>query len=106
MPRKNTPIRDLFTDTETTRSESARSRVWACVRCGWQLVENATRFAKHITRCPKATDEDRRVALDHLARLTPEQLEAISYHAEFKKAFSVAGKAHIRTLFEDTQTTR
>mmetsp|Transcript_23651 Transcript_23651/g.65600 ORF Transcript_23651/g.65600 Transcript_23651/m.65600 type:complete len:611 (+) Transcript_23651:236-2068(+) len=106
MPRKNTPIRELFVNTQHTRSEGARSSVWACIRCGWELVDNATRFAKHITRCPKATDADRCLAKEHLAGLTPAQLEALDYNAEFTKAFSLGGKAHVRTLFEDTNTTR
>lgn len=101
MPRKYTPIRDLFTP-----SAGPRDNAWACVRCGWQLVENATRFARHITRCPEATREDRRVALEHLGGLNPEQLQAITFTAELARAFSLGGKAHIRTLFEDTQTTR
>jgi len=106
MPRKYRPIRDLFTDTETTRSEGARSRVFSCNRCGWELVENATRFAKHITRCPQASDADRQIARAHLTELAPEKIEAINFTAEFTKAFSLGGKAHVRSLFEDTGKSR
>ena len=76
------------------------------MRCGWELVENATRFARHITRCPSATDADRFIARDHLAGMAPEQIQAINDNAELARAFSLGGKAHVRSLFEDTDTVR
>lgn len=108
MPQKCTPIRDLFVNTGTTRSKASNAKVWACARCGWELVENATRFARHITRCPNATNEDQDIAREHLeAGMSPDQINLIiNNNAEFTRAFSLDGKAHVRNLFQDTHTTR
>ena len=69
-------------------------------------MDNATRFARHITRCPNATKEDRDLARSHLAGMAEEQIRAINDNAEFTRAFDLDGKAHVRSLFEDTKATR
>jgi hypothetical protein len=73
-------------------------------------VDNATRFARHVLRCPSTQPGDRDLAQEHLASLggtSTAQLEAISANAdEFGRAFTLEGKAQIRNLFEDTQLRR
>uniref|UniRef100_A0A7S1SVT1 Uncharacterized protein n=1 Tax=Tetraselmis chuii TaxID=63592 RepID=A0A7S1SVT1_9CHLO len=109
MPRKPMPIRDLFVNTGE-RSAGSAVPIWACRRCGWKLVDNATRFARHVLRCPSTQPGDRDLAQEHLASLggtSTAQLEAISANAdEFGRAFTLEGKAQIRNLFEDTQLRR
>jgi len=109
MPRKAMPIRELFFNTGECSAGSAVP-IWACRRCGWKLVDNATRFARHALRCPSTQPGDRELAHAHLGSLSgtsAAQLEAISITAdEFGRAFTLEGKAHIRSLFEDTHASR
>eukprot|EP00873_Tetraselmis_striata_P012805 jgi/Tetstr1/433069/TSEL_022403.t2 len=103
------PIRDLFLNTGE-RSAGSAVPIWACRRCGWKLVDNATRFARHVLRCPSTQPGDRELAHAHLgspAGASAAQLKAISATAdEFSRAFTLEGKAHVRSLFEDTQAIR
>eukprot|EP00873_Tetraselmis_striata_P000385 jgi/Tetstr1/420649/TSEL_011737.t1 len=109
MPRKAMPIRELFFNTGECSAGSAVP-IWACRRCGWKLVDNATRFARHALRCPSTQPGDRELAHAHLGSLSgtsAAQLEAISITAdEFGRAFTLEGKAHVRNLFEDTNASR
>ena len=44
-----------------------KAKLFRCMRCGHETTENATRFAQHILKCERATDEDRSIASGHEA---------------------------------------
>jgi len=59
-------VRSLFEDTGKSR-DGEKARLFRCLRCRFETTENATRFARHILKCPSATEKDRAVAQDHEA---------------------------------------
>lgn len=67
MPRPRAATRALFEDTGTRRC-GGKFNVFVCKRCGVEILENAYRFAVHISVCKKATDEDRALAAQQLTK--------------------------------------
>mmetsp|Transcript_35502 Transcript_35502/g.89519 ORF Transcript_35502/g.89519 Transcript_35502/m.89519 type:complete len:437 (+) Transcript_35502:152-1462(+) len=67
MPRPRAPTRALFEHTGTRRC-GGKFDVYRCKRCGVEILENAYRFAVHISVCKKATDEDRALAQQQLTK--------------------------------------
>eukprot|EP00951_Prasinocladus_malaysianus_P036833 scaffold390699_cov42-Prasinocladus_malaysianus.AAC.1 len=67
MPRPRAATRALFEDTGTRRC-GGKFNVFVCKRCGVEILENAYRFAVHLSVCKKATDEDRQLAQQQLSK--------------------------------------
>ena len=65
MPRPRAATRALFEDTGTRRC-GGKFNVFICKRCGVEILENAYRFAVHISVCKKANDDDRALAAQQL----------------------------------------
>jgi hypothetical protein len=49
------------------RRTGEKAKLFRCRKCGYETTENATRFAQHILKCSKSTEEDRLVASEHEA---------------------------------------